>query len=82
MRCNMQPAGPMQLLAMPMHAWHTVQIDDVTGIHEAAAGHNTILVCVEKLTTYVHVVACIQASSSFDGVAIFAKLVANHGLPS
>lgn len=67
---------------VPPRPWHTVTIDYVTGFPKTEASNDAIAVYVDKLTKYVHLVACSKESSAIDWVNMFVDHVhVHHGLP-
>ena len=49
-------AGLLQPLHIPHGPWDSVSTDFVTGLPKTTAGHDAILVFVDRLTKYVHIV--------------------------
>ncbi len=55
-RSPVKPSGLLQPLHIPHGPWDSVSTDFVTGLPETKAGYDAILVSVDRLTKYVHIV--------------------------
>ena len=51
-----KPAGQLQPIEVPPERWHTVTTDFITGLPKSGDGHDAILVFVDRLTKYTHIV--------------------------
>ena len=77
-----RPFGLLSPLAIPDSRWHTVTMDWITDLPVSASGYNAIMVIVDKLTKYVHLVPTTKESSSEDVARLFiANVFQYHGLP-
>jgi transposase InsO family protein len=77
-----RPFGLLSPLAIPDSRWHTVTMDWITDLPSSASGYNAIMVIVDKLTKYVHLVPTTKESSSEDVARLFiAHVFQYHGLP-
>lgn len=77
-----RPFGLLTPLPIPDSRWHTVTMDWITDLPTSASGYNAIMVIVDKLTKYVHLVPTTKESSSEDVARLFiAHVFQYHGLP-
>ena len=77
-----RPFGLLSPLDIPDSRWHTVTMDWITDLPTSSGGFNAILVIVDKLTKYVHLVPTTKESSSEDVARLFiAHVYCYHGLP-
>lgn len=77
-----RPFGLLSPLDIPDSRWHTVTMDWITDLPTSSGGFNAILVIVDKLTKYVHLVPTTKESSSEDVARLFiANVYQYHGLP-
>ena len=77
-----RPFGLLTPLEIPDSRWHTVTMDWIMDLPVSAGGHNAIMVIVDKLTKYVHLVPTTKESSSEDVARLFiAHVYQYHGLP-
>jgi len=70
-----RPAGLLQPLDVPPHAWHTVTTDYITGLPRTPKGNNAIAVFVDKLTKYVYAVPCSDTSDAVDWANIMLNML-------
>jgi Reverse transcriptase (RNA-dependent DNA polymerase)/RNase H-like domain found in reverse transcriptase/Integrase zinc binding domain/Chromo (CHRromatin Organisation MOdifier) domain/Retroviral aspartyl protease len=68
------PAGLLQPLPIPGEPWQSVSMDLVTDLPMSEAGHDSIVVFVDRLTKMVHLAPCKKA----DGAKQIAKLFIDH----
>jgi transposase InsO family protein len=73
-----RPAGLLQPLDVPPHAWHTVTTDYITGLPRTPKGNNAIAVFVDKLTKYVYAVPCSDTSDAVDWANMYVEHVVQH----
>jgi transposase InsO family protein len=79
---NLRPAGLLNPLEIPDTRWHTVTMDFITELPGSTSGHDAILVFVDKLTKYVHLVPVTMKSSAEDCARLFIQHVwQHHGFP-
>ena len=86
-RCNRtksfpaKPVGKLVPTQIPKDVWEIISVDLITGLPESQ-GHNSIMVVVDRLSKYIHVVPTNDTVTS-EGVArLFRDNVwKNHGLP-
>ena len=70
---SVKPAGLLQPIEVPPERWHTVTTDFVTGLPVSQDGFDAILVFVDKLTKYVHLVPCHTTCSAEDWADYFMQ---------
>ena len=77
-----KPAGLLQPLEIPTRPWEVVSLDFVTKLPLTEDGFDTILVIVDKLSKYVHLIPCKETVTA-EGVAklYFEHIFGNHGMP-
>ena len=74
-----RPFGLLSPLDIPDSRWHTVTMDWITDLPTSSG---VILVIVDKLIKYVHLVPTTKESSSEDVARLFiANVYRYHGLP-
>ena len=77
-----RPFGLLTPLEIPDSRWHTVTMDWIMDLPTSSSGFNAIMVIVDKLTKYVHLVPTTKESSSEDVARLFiAHVFQYHGLP-
>ena len=75
--------GLLQPLPIPSHPWQQVSMDLITQLPKSRAGHDAIVVFVDKLTKMVHFAATKTEVTAPQLSQIFwATVVRQHGLPS
>ena len=75
-------SGLLQPLHIPHGPWDSVSTDFVTGPPKIKAGHDAILVFVDRLTKYVHIVPTTTKCTAKTWADLFIQHVfCNHGLP-
>jgi hypothetical protein len=76
------PMGLLQPLPIPDYPWQWVTMDLITGLPRTAAGHDAIVVFVDKLTKLVHYA---PTTTSVDAPMLarimFETVVRHHGVP-
>ena len=79
---NKRPYGLLNPLEISDTRWHTVTMDFITDLPETSRGHDAILVFVDKLTKYVHLVPTCKATSAEEVSHLFLTHVyQHHGCP-
>jgi hypothetical protein len=69
-------------LDIPDNRWYTVTLDFITDLPKSANANDCILVLVDKLTKYVHLVPCRKTSTAEDVARLFLSHVYQyHGFP-
>jgi len=80
---NQKPFGLLQPLEIPDSRWHTVSMDFITSLPKSAAGHNAILVFVDKLSKMVILAPTSDTCTAEDAARLFITNVwQHHGTPS
>jgi len=79
---NYAPAGKLHPLPIPEHPWQSVSMDFITSLPVTPAGHDTILVIVDRLTKLAHFIPMKEATNS-EGVAVLLRepMFKHHGTP-
>jgi hypothetical protein len=78
---NHRPYGLLNPLDIPDTRWHTVTMDFITDLPTTASGHDAILVFVDKLTKYVHLVPTNKTCSAEELAKLFlANVFQYHGM--
>ena len=76
------PMGLLQPLAVPDRPWQTVTLDLITQLPRSQAGHDAIVVFVDKLTKMVHYAATTTTVSAPQLAELFMQcVVRQHGVP-
>lgn len=79
---NQRPYGLLHPLEIPDTRWHTITMDFVTDLPKTPAGHTAILVFVDKLTKYVHLVPTTMSCTAEEVSRLFlAHVFQYHGMP-
>ena len=79
---NHKPFGLLNPLEIPDSRWHTVTMDFIMDLPRSANGNDAILVLVDKLTKYVHLVPTVKTCTSEDVARLFLTHVFQyHGFP-
>ena len=77
-----RPFGLLKPLEIPDSRWHTVTLDFIMDLPKSADGNNAILVLVDKLTKYVHLVPTRKTCTSEDVSRLFLTHIYQfHGVP-
>ncbi|KAJ9527530.1 hypothetical protein QJQ45_025738, partial [Haematococcus lacustris] len=77
-----KPIGLLQPLPIPQHRWEHVSMDLITQLPSTAAGHDAIVVFVDKLTKMIHAVPTTTTVTAPILARIFFDHVFRlHGLP-
>jgi hypothetical protein len=79
---NRSPAGLLQSMPIPARRWETISMDFVGPFSITKAGHDWLLVVVDKFSKMVHLIPCNQKVSAA-GVAqlVFDNVIRLHGFP-
>ncbi|KAJ9524505.1 hypothetical protein QJQ45_019539, partial [Haematococcus lacustris] len=77
-----KPAGLMVPLQMTKAPWDSVSMDFVVKLPKTAAGHDSILVIVDRLTKMVHLAPTVEKVNGEDVARLFYDNVFKlHGMP-
>ena len=77
-----QRAGELQPLSIPSRRWASVSVDFVVKLPLTHRGHDTILVCVDRLSKMVHLVPTVESTSAAEFARLFVENVVKlHGVP-
>jgi hypothetical protein len=77
-----RPFGLLQPLEIPDSRWHTVTMDFIMDLPRSADGNDAVLVLVDKLTKYVHLVPTRKTCTSEDVARLFlTHIYQYHGVP-
>jgi len=75
-------AGKLQPLSVPGRRWESVTMDMIVKLPVTAAGHDSILVFVDRLTKMVHFVPTTESLTAHGFAKLFIENVVRlHGLP-
>ena len=76
---NQKPLGLLYSLPVPQRRWESVSLDLVTGLPMTAAGHDTIVVFVDRLTKMIRIVPTQQTVTAEGTARLFFDHVFRHG---
>ena len=82
-----KPYGKLQSPAMPGEAWSSIALDFIVKLPASkepltGVSYDSILVIVDRLTKYTHLIPYKEASTAEDLAYTFIKtIIANHGMP-
>jgi hypothetical protein len=82
-----KPYGKLQSPPMPEQAWSSIALDFITKLPKSkepltGISYDSILVIVDRLTKYVHLVPYLESSTAEDLAYSFIKTIfAQHGMP-
>ena len=77
-----RPFGLLQPNEIPDSRWHTVTMDFITDLPKSSRGNDCIMVFVDKLTKFVHLVATTKTCTSEEAARLFiANIYQYHGCP-
>jgi hypothetical protein len=80
---NQVPMGLLQPLPVPSKKWEQVTMDLITQLPQTKAGHDAIVVWVDKLTKQVHFAATQTSVTAVELAKLFyQEVVRHHGIPS
>ena len=75
-------AGKLQPLPVPDELWQTISMDFVTDLPLTAAGYDTILVVVDKLSKFTHLIPTTKELTAKECARfVFRDVVKLHGFP-
>ena len=78
---NQRPFGLLTPLEIPDERWHTVTMDFIMDLPRSSEGHDAILVFVDKLTKYVHLVPTNKTCTAEEVARLFLRHVFQyHGM--
>jgi hypothetical protein len=79
---NQLPIGLLQSLEVPGKRWETVTMDLITQLPKTKAGHDAIIVFVDKFSKMVHYAATTTTCTADEVAKIFFNVVVKlHGVP-
>lgn len=79
---NKRPFGLLTPLPIPDSRWHTVTMDFIMDLPKSSSGNDAIMVLVDKLTKYVHLVPVLKTCSAEDVAKLFIQHIYQfHGAP-
>jgi hypothetical protein len=75
-------AGLLRPNAIPERRWQVITMDMIVGLPKTKSGKDSILVFVDRLTKYVHLVSTHATLKAKGFARLFIKhIFANHGMP-
>ena len=81
-RSYTQAYGLLQPLPIPNNAWQSISMDFVVKLPVTGAGHDSILVVVDRLTKMTHLIACNETITAQNLANLFINNVFKlHGIP-
>ena len=79
---NVRPAGQLQPLPIPDAPWESVGVDFITHLPPTPGSHTSIMVCVDRLSKMVHLIAIKDTTGAEDVARAYLDNVFRlHGLP-
>ncbi|CAF1569961.1 unnamed protein product, partial [Didymodactylos carnosus] len=79
---NQQSFGQLQSLAIPKGRWEQVTMDFIVGLPKTAAGYDSIIVFIDRLTKRAYFKPTKFQATAVDTVTIFFETIfRHHGLP-
>ena len=79
---NQKPGGLLQSLPVPDGPWSSISVDFVTGLPLTARGLDSIMVCVDRFTKMVHMVATRKDLTAPQcALLMFQHVIKHHGVP-
>jgi hypothetical protein len=80
---NQKEAGLLQPLPAPHYKWESIGMDFIVQLPCTTAGHDSILVVVDRLSKLVHLIPTTTDVTALDVANLFIKeVVRHHGMPS
>ena len=79
---NRAQAGLLRPLPIPARRWETISMDFVGPLPETAAGHDWLLVVVDKFSKMVHLIPCnIKVTAVEVAQLVYDNVIRLHGFP-
>ena len=79
---HQRPFGLLAPLEIPDTRWNTVTMDFITDLPRTTGGFDTILVIVDKLSKYVHLIPTVKTVTAEETAKLFLSHVYQyHGMP-
>ncbi|CAI7770064.1 unnamed protein product [Closterium sp. NIES-54] len=76
-------AGLLQPLPVPEQPWQVVSLDFITGLPPTNAGHDAILVVIEKFSKMGHFIPTHTTARTEETAQLFLKhIISQHGIPT
>lgn len=72
---NHKPAGLLQPLPVPDHAWQQVTMDFLCNLPKTKTGFNAVMVCVDRFTKQIRVGPCKNTITSQEAARLYLDLV-------
>ena len=80
---NQKEAGLLQPLPIPSRKWESIGMDFIVQLPCTTAGHDSILVVIDRLSKLVHLIPTTKEATALDVTNLFIKeVVKHHVLPS
>lgn len=80
---NQKEAGLLQPLPIPSRKWESIGMDFIVQLPCTTAGHDSILVVIDRLSKLVHLIPTTTEATALDVANLVIKeVVKHHGLPS
>jgi transposase InsO family protein len=78
---NLKPPGLLRSLPIPSQNWECIAMDFIVRLPKTAAGHDSILTVVDRLTKMAHIPTTTNVTAETAAKQFFAGVVRLHGLP-
>ncbi|CAI7858245.1 unnamed protein product [Closterium sp. NIES-53] len=76
-------AGLLQPLSVPEQPWQVVSLDFITGLPPTNAGHDAILVVIDKFSKMGHFIPTHTTARTEETAQLFLKhIISQHGIPT
>ncbi|CAI7858988.1 unnamed protein product [Closterium sp. NIES-54] len=76
-------AGILQPLPVPEQPWQVVSLDFITGLPPTNAGHDAILVVIDKFSKMGHFIPTHTTAQTEETAQLFLKhIISQHGIPT
>ena len=80
---NQKPAGLLQPLPIPHRKWESIGMDFIVQLPCSTAGHDSILVVIDRLSKLVHLIPTTTDVTALGVANLFIKeVVRHHGMPN
>jgi hypothetical protein len=77
-----KPAGLLQSLPIPSKKWESVGMDFIVGLPCTEAGHDAIMVVIDRLSKLTHLIPTVTDATAPDVAELFVNHVVKlHGMP-